>query len=259
MYMYDPFWMKGVYIDGIEESAKANADEIPVPECGSSFNDENMTINIEDNKGRNYYWIPQGSESSEGKVGNPSKLEASQIRLFGKQSEESTEYEAVLDVVQHPDGERLISCKDFNTADPIIFVSKAEIENRMLFLGGVFARTSKRPEQCNAYLTKGRMLRCTRPIREGDEIIRWTPDSGVVVDYFERIDRVVVCMNNPVPRPGKIAPDRVGPSSSFLVKFQNGESEVFNAEESKRLAFVYKDMTAVFSRESELDVESDNH
>ena len=232
-YWYNQYWIQSIHEEGIETVAKVNAHDPPV---WGSCNGEEKTVNIKQKHSWYYCWIPKISMTI--KSGVPS-VDSESIRLFVREKEDSDEFRAQVEIASISGRNRLIACRTYDIGDAILFLSQAEENNDILFLGGAIARKSKKPDQCNAYLTKGRLLRCTRPIKEGDEIIRCVTneDSMPYFQYFERIDMMVISRKGQMV--GRISSDGADRRESIVVNYPNGEYEV--ADIHSGLGFVYTD------------------
>eukprot|EP00526_Cylindrotheca_closterium_P022786 CAMPEP_0113627886 /NCGR_PEP_ID=MMETSP0017_2-20120614/14445_1 /TAXON_ID=2856 /ORGANISM="Cylindrotheca closterium" /LENGTH=178 /DNA_ID=CAMNT_0000538163 /DNA_START=208 /DNA_END=744 /DNA_ORIENTATION=+ /assembly_acc=CAM_ASM_000147 len=111
--------------------------------------------------------------------------------LYAKE-EENSQVAPILKVSAADNGtHRLYSCKDFQKGDVITLLSQYEESTGNLVFGGNCSRFGILPEDCNAYLTSNRALRCTKPIAKGDEILR-LPTGEKAISFYERIDRVIL-------------------------------------------------------------------
>ena len=71
--------------------------------------------------------------------------------------------------------------------------AKLEEESGECILGGGYARVVDEPSDCNVYLTKNRMLRCSKRTHAGDEITRCAQEVDSL-EYLENLDRVALSM-----------------------------------------------------------------
>lgn len=234
VFRFTDFWFQKIYEAGIEDSARANIDHaMPLAKSHAREGETSKRLDHE----RVFWWcrlVPVQKRDS----GIFPDEESKSLRLFARETNRSAEYSAIVDVARGPNGNRLTACKFFYPGDPIVFFTETEEKTGIFFLGGNCAKRSKIPKQCNAYLTRGRMLRCTRVIEPGEEIVRWI-SGGVFMEFFERIDRVVVSRD--ADKIGRITSD--GPGSkvkdSLVVKF--GDGEMMTADKNSGLNFVYRE------------------
>ena len=167
-----------------------------------------------------FYWCPIVEGPTNGNEASPIGF-----RLYFKESPE-LEYEAVIEAKKDEDGDfRLFACKAFEKGEAITFVSEFELRIGKNFLGGIYVQTEDSPSNCNAYLTEGRVLRSTKRITEGQEIIR--PRSDNIFDpYLERIDRVVV---SPLHyKSGRVVR---GSGDAIVIEYSDGTQETARRED----------------------------
>lgn len=116
------------------------------------------------------------------------------FRLEARVKKEGNEFAPIIELRRKNRIEefKVFACSSFEIGDAITFVSRLEEGTGTILLGGICARVVDDFDDCNAYLALNRVLRCARHIHEGDEIVRYSNGDGTAVEYFERIDRVVV-------------------------------------------------------------------
>jgi len=131
---------------------------------------------------------------------------------------------------------RVFSCKGFETGDAVTIISEYEENSRRILLGGVCAKVSSDLHECNTYLSMNRVLRCVKEIKEGDEIVRFV-NGGVPLEYFERIDRVVVSPNTMLV--GRVGKEALEEKDSITVYFTDDSVEV--VRKSHRIGYVYRE------------------
>jgi len=231
-YRYDEFWMQQINRKGIEKSAEAT--NTPNLSLSKRFCNDEQSIIIEGER-RSFMWVPKVSNAlSYDDDGLPSMPTFNGLRLFAKVEEHSNEFVAVVDLVKDGSVVRMFACRVFHVGDGITFSSIVEESRRKLFVGGSFARRSDVVDDCNTYITSGRMLRCTRLMYKGDEIVVATSNTIKYKRYFESIDKMVVTENDIL---GKIAKECDGNKYLFVVAFADGRSEPLGSHD--RLAFCY--------------------
>ena len=85
------------------------------------------------------------------------------FRLFVLKEKGTDEFAAAVDLCKAGSGAnfRWVAARNYTVGEAILFISEFEEKSGAGVLGGVHARISQREEECNAYLTSNRLLRCT--------------------------------------------------------------------------------------------------
>lgn len=118
--------------------------------------------------------------------------------LYAKMHQDCAEFEPVVSIIRstvEPCSYRLYASRDYCTGEAIVFLSKLEEDSDTTILGGKHARIVANPDECNAYLTTNRMLRCVKPIKCNEEITRCA-SGQYFLENLEHTDRVVVSLEN---------------------------------------------------------------
>jgi len=89
---------------------------------------------------------------------------------------------------------RLYASRNFEFGDAITFFSKYEERSGESVLGGLRVRIVDSPSECNSYLTENRTLRCSKAVREGDEITRCVSTCDRH-EMLEHVDLAVLCLD----------------------------------------------------------------
>jgi len=234
--------MHEIYCRGIENCARKYCQFMPVHGCivrGSSMADSKFDTDEQhtENYDGPFYWCPIMEDMNPRRSLCPD-LRTVGYRLYSKETEDSTLYRAVVEVLKKEDGKYcLFASRTFNKGDAIIFLSNTEQQIRRLFLGGECARRVK--TNSNTYVTGSNALRCTRRIVKGEEIIRSISDCRVVDEYYERIDRVVLSpLDWKLGRIIGISGKRGDINNKLLVEYQDGSTE--SASRESPLGFCFR-------------------
>lgn len=214
LYWYKELWLHRLYRDGVEHSVRCVGRRLP---CRYS-DDEGEK---EQGNTRLFFWKLM-FELEEGELGVPTCDVG--YRLYGLVDGRKPEYSPVVEVRKDNSTGgtlRLYASRDFCVGDAVVFLSEYEENTGYFILGGIFARNEGIENSSNVCMTQNRMLRCTKSIRKGDEIIRSTKGSS---SFFEEIDRVVISAD--MMMLGRLGVEGRLDGGQRLVHLADGTSEV---------------------------------
>ena len=202
MYGFDKFWQNEIYGTGVETYCK----EPPMLEELANLGNTHAAMWLQACK------FPKAE----------SELEF----ILYVREEEGGGFLPIVQLKLSGDGSRrLFARKDFKEGEVITFVSKGEEKDGTFGLGGGSARCSDSKLDSNAYLTRSGALRCIRPVRAGEEIVRWNRNIGSL-PYFERIGLLIVRVTRTGAMVGKVSERIVSPADAFWVEFPDGRGEI---------------------------------
>lgn len=220
LYWFKEHWLQKLYLSGIEGVTRELEKCVPFRYTdGEGTKTDAITMP--------FYWQPiwQGN-GFKTEVGFP-VLEVAGYRLFATTGQKGT-YEPVVDVKK--DGAsgvyRLYASKHFEAGEAVIFLSEFEESSERLIFGGCYAKSAESQKDSNVYLSTNRVLRSTRSVKAGEEIIRWRHQSHD--SFMENIDRVVLSQESmKVGRIGKLVTAKPGQS---VVHYNDGSQEYLDRQ-----------------------------
>lgn len=233
LYWYKDKWNQKIYTAGVETSlTKISKKKRETRTTSSCLPDQLVDLSVENDS--LLYWSPV-LKIWKGEHRLPS-ADVIGFRIWVRSSSEE-ELTAFVEGQQCEDSEkgyRLFACKNFEVGDPILFFSVFEEHTGHNALGGNYVRASSYAEESNVHVTINRMLRCTKPIRTGQEIVRWQQQKKTV-ECFERMDRFVFC-------PEKGLAGRIGQESGVdtaTIHYCDGTKEQVQTK-STEIGFGYR-------------------
>lgn len=238
MYWLKPYWMHQIYCDGIEYHARKEGADTRYAGClvnGPGGLEMIGELCVSSHPCMLFYWCPMLARDYEEKSDIP-VLKSVGYRLYAKVHKDDVEFEPIVEVRMNNDGNyRLYCSKEFSPGDAIIFLSDYEMASKCcMFLGGKHARTANQLADCNSYLTEGHVVRCTKALEIGDEIILF--DSEECYDSFESIDRVVVSPQRMVV--GRVTSDKS--EHGVVVEYTDGTQDVVTRESA--IGYTYREL-----------------
>lgn len=216
-YWYKDFWLHRIYCIGLEFFVNNVRENIPcIENDGNGVRATGISHHL-------FYWdvLYKTRAYDQGKP----IMEVLGKSLFVKSDIDKEEFIQIVQVRFDFPGShtgRLYAAKQFEIGDAILFYSELEESTRDSVFGGVHVREVDSLSDCNAYLTKNRTLRCTKPIYKGEEITRCR--SMQKLEYLERADRIVVSLETMAI--GRIGHEYVASESHCLVHFPDDTIEM---------------------------------
>ena len=227
LYWFKEYWIHALYCDGLESRLKRCKRRLPVIEKADEKSDGDISTQL-------FRWVPiMSADEFDLKSGEVT------FRLEARVKKEGNEFVPIIELRRKNRNEefKVFACRSFEIGDAITFVSKLEEGTGTILLGGICARVVDDFDDCNAYLALNRVLRCARHIHEGDEIVRYSNGDGTAVEYFERIDRVVVFPDTMLV--GRIGTERLDEKGSSVVHLIDNSKEV--VKKTHRIGYVYRE------------------
>ena len=181
-FWYEGYWLHRINCEGLE-SIMRRYDDTVVPGFES--------VGGRRGNAALFYWRTISAGDGDDKTEDGKTL-------YAKVHRDSSEFEPVVSIIRssvEPLSFRLYASRDYCTGEAIVFLSKLEEDSEKTILGGKHARIVANPDECNAYLTANRMLRCVKPIKRNEEITRCA-NGQHLFEHLEYTDRVVVSLEN---------------------------------------------------------------
>jgi len=189
LYWFKRHWLHEVYSAGLEDFVRKYLNGQRV----ETNVDQRELMAYLQSKAYFFYWVPVVNHG----ISHQSGLLSQDIigqRLIAKELDgQDLTFRKIIEVrkCEHDGKFRLYACKDFKTGDAITFVSQLEENTGSVVFGGTCARIVDSTNESNSYLGSNRLLRCIKPISEGEEITR-EQTNREANDRFDNIDRVVI-------------------------------------------------------------------
>ena len=232
LYWYKELWVQKIYGKGVENTF--------------------WRYNNKKRRSWTFDTFPEGCESTDGLIkwccllrmqkaeGSVPRAEVIGLRLYVKEEKgESAGFVAVVEILyddpENTEAGRLFSCRDCRVGDIVTFFPLFEELGDGIAVGGNLVRVTESSGERNVHLTANRLLRCSKVIKKGDEIVRLRRQDGAD-EYFERIDRFV--FNPETEVMGRIGQQRQE-EESVMIEYADGSTEV--ATRNSGLGYGYRD------------------
>lgn len=224
-------WLHQIYCVGLENFVRSyldglrDEDEVdPLDLLFSSEDEANSPL---------LFWMP-ATKVNYKRNGAPSCKTIGYCLLAKEQTEQGVKFNRIIQVQSDEEtgAFRMYSCREFNVGDAITFISKLEERTQSMVLGGIYCRIANDSAESNAYLTLNRVLRCSKAIKEGDEITRIVAEDAPL-DHLERVDTVV--LSTKTMKVGTISAREA--EGGIIVNYADGSMEVGRRDSDICFAF----------------------